>query len=387
MKEFKYLRNIVLTVILLGAHYNILIAQNISLTLQMSNVLSQSDRNLLINDINGDTCSLAIVKTELKNIKFYTNRSVEKVENNGDEYRVWISFGSTILKLAIPDYPLVEYKLQNDAKHPVMYLFILVACADSSKSLVIFSDTLYPVFSVNTTPRNANLFVNNSLVGKTPAQIPITAPGVIFDYKVRKNSYLPVKGTDSTRIEDYNLTFELVPRTKVKMNFIELMIGRTRFNSTWWDKNWNSYRNWEHNIYGITVGKTGGTGWYSSTKIGYILKALEGPLTSPKFNDLRISLGITQSLTNGFQAYGKFGAGYVYSKDTYTANSGITRYDFSGICIDIGIIFKIGSQILFSAELNPIIGKTYEEYTGISKIKKVNEDYSFGLGYAFSYRK
>lgn len=375
---------VLLVVILYFFGFYTMLAQNITFTLEKTDTLNRSVKDLFNTDINGDTCSLAIFKTNLKNIKFYTNRSVERIENTGEEYRVWISNGSTLLKIAIPNLPLLEYKLQNTAKRPVLYVFILNIIPDSLKSIIIFNDTINPVFSINSNPRDANLFVNNFIVGKTPAKVPITETGVTFDYKIVKPGYVTVKGIDSTRSKDYNLTIDMVPRSKVKMNFIEFSIGKTWFNSEWFDKNWNSGRNWSHNIYGITVGKTGGTGWYSGTKIGYIIRALEGPLTSPKFNDLRISFGLTQSLTKVFQAYGKLGAGYAFSKDTYESSMGTIKYNFNGICLDIGLIFKIGSRILLSAEFNPIIGKYSPEE---SKIAVVDGDYSFGLGYAFNKKK
>ena len=235
MNVFKLARHIIFIVTLISTQLITLKAQNISFTLQKTNTLDQSDKNLFINDINGDTCSLAIVKTEIKNIKFYTNRSVERIENNGKEYRVWIANGSTILKMAIPDLPLLEYKFHNTNKQPTLYIFILEIYSDSSKSTIIYNDTINPVFSINTNPRDAKLFVNNFLVGKTPAQVPIATSGETFNYKIVKSGYVPVKGADSTRNNDYSLTFELVPRSKVKMNFIELQIGMTYFNSTYWN--------------------------------------------------------------------------------------------------------------------------------------------------------
>jgi hypothetical protein len=389
MELFKLFRPVILVAATLLSLYTNLAAQDISLILQTADTLNRSDKDVFISDINGDTCSIAIIKTGLKDIKFYTNRSVEKIVQTDEEYRVWISNGSSLLKLAIPEYPMIEYKLHNYGKSPVLYLFILNASADSLRTVIKYNDTKNPVYSINTNPGNATVFINNILIGKTPALVPISIPGNIFDYKITRTGYVSVKGSDSTRTSDFNLSLDLIQRSKVKMYFIEFLTGQTWFNGTVKLAD-NSHRSSvSHWINGIMFGKTGGTGWYSSAKIGFILWTYDGWLNTPRFNDLRMSAGLTQSLTKHFQAYGKIGIGYVFSKDTYYDSFTYEQifYNFNGVGLDMGIIFKFGRRIMLSAQITMPYGKiedpTYSDYND-AKYGFIGGDYSFGLGYAFN---
>jgi hypothetical protein len=393
MNLYSFIRSGIIVVVISFSLFCKVGAQEISLVFQTTDTLNRSDKDLFINDINGDTCSLAIIKTRLKDIKFYTNQSVERIVTTEEEYRVWISNGSSLLKLAIPDLPMIEYKLEIYGKRPVLYLFILNASTDSLRTVIKYNDTKNPVYSINTNPGNATVFINDILIGKTPALVPVSIPGDIFDYKITKTGYVSAKGSDSTRTSDYILSLDLVQRSKVKMYFIEFLTGQTWFNTTV-ELADNSHRgNVSHWINGIMFGKTGGSGWYSSAKIGFIKWTYEGVLDSPQFNDLRISAGLTQSLTRYFQAYGKIGIGYVLSKDSYYDYNTYEQviYNFNGVGIDLGIIFKIGSRILFSAQATFPYGKirdqAYIDYTDANKYGFIGGDYSFGLGYAFNYKK
>jgi hypothetical protein len=389
MRFFYRTGSIIFIVLALSLEFNTLFGQSIALSLQKTDTLYRDGEFTFLTDINGDTCSLAIVKTGIEGIRFYTNLSVEKVESGEGEYRVWIANRSSLFKMSVPGFPLFEYKLQRSSGRPVIYLFILTTEAVSHESVIVYNDTVPPVFSINTNPERANIYVMNTLIGKTPLHMPLNQPGEVFKYNIRKSGYLPFDGVDSVRTEDYILNIDLIQRSKEKMYFIEFLTGPVWFNDLI-KLSENSYRdNVARWIHGIMFGKTGGTGWYSSARIGFISWTYEGHLDSPQFNDLRISAGLTQSLARSFQAYAVLGAGYAYSENKDIGNYGVVNdYDFSGPFFDTGVIFKFGKRIQVTGEIAWLLGKIQNYKMGEEVFEfGLTTEGSLGFGYSFLLNK
>ncbi len=67
MSIFYPVRNITFLLTLVTIQFTSLEGQDVSLTLQKTESLSSLYKNLVVYDINGDTCSLAIVKRQRNN--------------------------------------------------------------------------------------------------------------------------------------------------------------------------------------------------------------------------------------------------------------------------------------------------------------------------------
>jgi hypothetical protein len=351
--------------------------QSINLTLQSSDTLRSSGAYTIINDINGDPCSLAIIQSTYDNLKFYTNRSVEKVVREDSRYLVWISNGSTVLKIVIPGYPLIEYDLKINQSQPIVYLFILDATYNSSQSVRVYKDTLDPIFSINTNPDKALVFINNYNLGKTPFVVPNGKPGQKFDYKIVKAGYETVKGTDSIRTNDYIMVLDLIQQTMVKIRFVELLLGDSDVGGA------------HLPLYGLSYGNTGGTGWYMSTKFSYSFNPVEKAHVDSKLNRLRISGGITKNLSRILPLYCKLGTGYAYKKLGAVYNTNNDLQEYNALYFDIGLMLKLGKRIFISFEYSPVFGKSITQQPGnlsgdVKEHGFIDYDYFAGIAYAFN---
>ncbi len=81
------------------------IGQEIEVELSELTKLTMAAEEEMLLDVNGDTCSIAFIHTQLEGIKFYTNRGIEKIARTNNGYKIFLPSESSVLKIAVPEYP------------------------------------------------------------------------------------------------------------------------------------------------------------------------------------------------------------------------------------------------------------------------------------------
>jgi hypothetical protein len=396
--------------------------------------LDVSARENPVMDVNGTPCALIKVRTGLNNVSFFSNLAIEKIEHRTGEYWVWVSPGTTQLRIAVQDFPLLDYKLPELTEERNVYVILLIATFPEK---IIYKDTaeFQSFVSFITEPQGANVYINNLFYGITPLKVNIA--DTVFSYRIEKKRFLPVSGNDTIKDKLASIDLKLEPDFRVKRYFIEFDYGI------------NTYVNRDEialndgglsNLFGFSIGRAGKTGYYlsaafcyknikpdfeyirsSDTQIpykntaGYYYSTSDITLLSNKdhFNLFRISGGITQQISK--RAFLFLGAGYsqlkffkVFIKEPYDILTGTneplspqssgTAYglvldeSFKGFNIDMGLHHRFGSSILVS--LNYTINFSYMRYVNSDKYEGLRvpgsqlfdvlyPDLKIGIGYLF----
>lgn len=351
-----------------------IIAQDVNIELVDVNTIKSKIESDIITDLNGDTCSLVYINIETKGIKFYANRGVEKIEELEKGYKVWIPHETTILKIAIPQFPLYEYKLP---KSVFKYATYIINIETKFNQEYVYVDTLGSVLSISTTPSDARVHIDGEFVGRTPVKID-NPEFNHFHYSIKKNRYEKIIGNDSIDSKLKSLDFNMVDISRQKRIFAIITVtGMMPVNGA---------QQYPSSVWGLKLGSLGKTGWFTDIKYSslnpdelkkeYIYNSYR---FTDNFSQFRFSLGLTQQFSHS--VFGNIGVGYAkrnmkWENPTIINNDIPMNYiveDFSyiGVTINMGFMFRIF--------WNLIIHTNYAiNIDGLSSI--MEHEFGFGIG-------
>lgn len=320
-------------------------SQEIKTTFEKVDSLDFSESENVIYDINGDICSMVILNTDLKGIKFYTNLGVEKVESQNNTYKVWIPNQASVLKFAIPGCPLYEYLLPR-SKHKYSVVFILVETLNTQK--ITIQDTTKSNLALTTNPVGAKVYLNRQYLGRSP-QIITDPPFSSFYYIVKKKGYKKVSSRDTMDIKLKMISVEMVNLEKSRRYFAIFNYKQDR---SYKSPKYLDELRW---MPGVTFGVLGKTGYYGSFSYVYLNEVLTGTgLTYyEKYNEVKktsITAGISQQIGKRFFLYGGPG----YATRTY---SQVVGEDMKSTSVDLsaGLIIRVGWYYLLQIEYSKSI--------------------------------
>lgn len=345
--HIKYKINFILFILIHIIIFETCLGQDISVDLSTVDSLITENNQDLLYDINGDICSLVIITTELKGIKFYTNLGIEKIVNTQDGYKMWIPSQSNTLKLIIPDCPLYELNLPVSKYKYSVYIFSLKI--ERTGNLVI-KDTLQPSLSFSINPAKTKIFINGTFAGKSPLVIysPVFSN---FNYLLRRKGYGLFLSSDSMDRKIKNISLELKDLSREKRFFMIFNIK--------WDGMSRNYVN-SHGMPGIFLGVFGKTGFYGAANYISVNSEINfGYDPSPyytydKGQKYSAAVGITQQLIKPLFIYG----GPCYTKRTYQ-RTGYLDGKSQSISIDLGVIIRIAWYSLLQINYTPRINNVY----------------------------
>jgi hypothetical protein len=371
--------------------------------------LDVTAREKQVLDVNNELCGLVKVRSGLSNVKFFSNLAIEKVESHPGEYWIWLSPGSTQLKIAVQDFPLFDFKFPEKVEKSAVYTILLIAIFPEK---VVYRDTasIQPFVSFTTEPSGAEVFINDIFYGKTPLKANI--PEGEFTYRLEKKKYYSQNGTDKLDQKFKNLSFDIKPNPYSKRFFLIGSIGTNALPRA---------------IYGIQAGILGKTGFYLSSTYSFVnadpdLKISlgkdlitsyvdnknyyylpEGSYfgTADKVYLLSVSTGLTQQLGKRFFLNFGIGASFrnyymALNKYEYVPSSNylpgvlnykrayglVEDYSYKGINLQLGIIYRFKNNLLLSLS-NTTIFRMGLYTTNASKLLYQNTEYHIGIGYSF----
>jgi hypothetical protein len=392
-----------------------------------------SGREHQVLDINGNACALIKIRTGLNNVNFYSNLSVEKVERKTGEYWVWVSPGSKQLRIAVNDFPLLDFELPEAVNENSVYIVILIAIMPEK---IVFRDTAYiqPHISFTTTPEGANVYINDIFYGTTPLKTNIADS--LFRYRLEKRRFTDIEGTGTLSNTVSGFSHILTENYYEKRFFVQTSFGVNSFRLT--DRRLGSKGDFNY-LTGITLGKLGKTGYYLSAYLsykkilpdfkciritdtqipiakteGYFYRNSEFIILEEqdRFNLLRITGGITQQISK--KSFLLLGAGFserkfykVFSKSPYdilldaqqaipvTTSSAyglVIDQSYRGLNFDLGLVKRFGSSLIMNINYTmnlqfTTLAFTNNTYRLLGAPKYIPgllfHDIKIGLGYLF----
>jgi len=412
---------IIFSSLILNSYFNF--AQELIINDFQENTLDVSAREFSVTDINGDLCSLIKVRTGLDEVNFFSNLSIEKVEHNYGEYWLWVSPGTNQLKIAVQDFPLLEFDLPAKTKGSTVYVILLTAIFPDQ---IIYRDTIQPFISFSSDPPGADIYINGYLQGETPLKINI--PDSIYDYSVEKKKFKLITGSDTNTNTIISYSFDLEIDPKAKRYYGLLTYGV----NTYEHSRVSTYSVEFTKVIGLQIGRLGKTGFYGSfnfshfptkheveyladeeiiipledmTGYSYTYDPILYPTKKDRFNLFRISVG--SSFQFGKSVFLNTGIGYSHSKfynvvlkspitnigSSYPNLGPGTEYvysfvpdrSFRGPNVDLGLIVRVKNSILIY--LGSTINFRYIDFDNDEINTKVFKyhysDLKFGIGYNF----
>jgi hypothetical protein len=323
--------------------------------------LLTANKENLISDVNGELCSVVIINTELEGLKFYSNRGVEKIMKVENGYKVWIPAQSNIIKIIIPDFPLLEYKLpHSDFNHSIY----IISLSTEKNEKVIIKDTLLPSLSIISIPTKARIILNGQDEGTSP--LILKNPNFEkFEYSVYKKGYELYSSMDSMDIIIKNISVELKDISRNKRYFLTLNFKVDAFSKS--PKQIDD----KGLMPGILFGVFGKTGFYSSLNFLYINTDPASPASYDnytRYNKVRktsASIGINQQLHKSLFIYGGPG----YTNRAYQEGEEST-FKSESLSINTGIILRLSWKYLIQFDYGKSLTDSYSSL-------------GFGLGYNF----
>lgn len=361
--------------------------------------LDVSAREQQVLDVNNEPCGLLKVRTGLNGVNFSANLAIEKIESGSGEYWMWVSPGTSILRFAVRDFPLLEYKLPRIVEGNKVYVILLTA---NFPDQVIYRDTssLQQFVSFNSDPPGAEVFVEDIFYGKTPLRA--SMPDSLFNYRISKKKYNEVTGSHTLKGPVNSISIDLVSDPYYKRLYLLPMGGLNAAMAPLW---------------GLQVGIAGRTGFYGSFVSSFmnavpdLVYKLDRDWVTPmvetknyyyegtygggdRINMIRINGGINQQISRGVFLSG--GLGYSsreyfaeLHKRQYTEESNylpnslnfetayglITDYSYKGINFNIGISFRIKGHFLVA------YSNTFN--IKLDSYQYMMTDFNLGTGYCF----
>jgi len=367
-------------------------------------------REKQVLDVNNEPCGIVKVRSGLTNINFYSNLAIEKVEAHPGEYWIWLSPGSSQLKIAVQDFPLYDYTFPVKVEKNTVYSILLIAILPVE---VIYRDTasIQPFVSFTTEPSGAEIFINEVFYGKTPLKVNI--PEGEFNYRIEKKKYYPLTGTGNLDQKFKNLALNIKPNPFSKRFFLLGTIGMNALPRA---------------LFGIQAGILGKSGFYVSSSYSFsnakpdlkfnLEKDIILPYVESKnyyymsdFRDfysedkiylLSVSSGITQQISKRF--FFNLGMGYsirkffmILNKYEYVPSSNylpgalnytkayayIENLSFEGLNSQLGIIYRFNNNLILSLSNTTIFRINNYDYSRSDDFNYNNTEFHLGFGFSF----
>jgi len=337
---------------LMGIMLSPVLGQDIKLTFEKSENIDNEPDSVLVRDINGEICSMAIIKSNLPGIRFYSNLGIEKVVHDYSMYRIWFPASAASLKIVVPGFSLYEHPLEYKGKSMV-YIFIL----DVSEPDIIVS---YKADSVNkitisTFPVTARLKLGDRKLGRTPF--------FLDNQAINSDSVLTIVKSGHFKSEIACDTLKPGASYQIRlMKFSE----RRRY---YFDLTGGIIIGFGDPVFGLQIGQLGKFGYYISGKTMYRNGNTSGPERDLSW---AVSGGISKSI---YRVNFYIGAGYYNSDEYYYFQQG-ESVGQKGFMADLGLIVNIGPSFIMSVNTNIRKGNPIE-------FDYVPFDISFGIGWAF----
>jgi hypothetical protein len=333
--------------------------QNVTLKLNETKQLDQTADSAIVRDVNGEICSMAIIYERVPGIKFYTNLSVEKVSSFSSHYTVWFPANASVLKIAVPGFPLIEQPIERRTT-PTVYFFMLdipeeqlISSYKTTNALSKITITTFPdkarVYQNSFPEDNKRTQVNNSFIGSTPVTLDYLSPDQTGRVTIYKTGYLQTRIDWDTITPELKYHFNLKKVSHQKQWFLSVTGG--------------GMADFQTALWGMQAGRLGKYGYYISAKntfnpemkYGYCFSS---GLTKSVFKATHLSLGL----------------GYGHTKQEEWSTNGEECYNLKSMIIDLGVIFRVGAKgrvlLLVQRSFLPVIDIEFF-------------DRSVGLGYAF----
>lgn len=356
-------------------------SQTLNINLQSVDSLSISNVDNLVYDVNGEICNLVIVRTELDSLKFYSNRGTERIEKQDNEYRIWVSPATSILRISVPGLPLHELNLPKTDFPNAVYFINLSSLVREN---IVYKDTvtIKPFLSISSEPSGASVYIDKKYAGLTPFVIEDPA-NIIFNYKILKLGYSTYRGADTLDPLINNINVSLKDLRHTRRMFItgsSTVIG--------------DGINTLYQLFGLSIGKIGKTSWYSTIRYNAQKPVVKWDPENPfggvydtypyTIEKLQLIGGVTQQVTNSLffivgAGYTQNNSGYIegYYIDNIYYLSKIHDTSYDGFNMDLGISLRILWYFVLTGNF------TFD--FGLSESKITYKTNNFGIGGGFNF--
>jgi len=289
---------------------------------------SQQNRNIedseIVRDVNGEICSMIVIKTSEKGIKFYSNRGIENIIYDSIRYFVWLPSDASVLRIVVPGFPLYEQTLEK-RNDPFVYFFILqIPILEITTSFT--EDTLKNKFTITSTPQKSKIFFKHEHIGNTPYTFNYENPDKDDYIEIRKFGYIAQSFRWDTLIPNNVYQIGLLKASRQKQFFVTASAG--------------SLVHPLKPIIGLQLGRLKKVGYYVSGKIGTY--HVDDPYEDLGHHTLfSVSAGMTVSVLPAIHT--NFGLGWCYAILPDPGN----EYSFDTIVdliVDYGVILRTGKK-------------------------------------------
>ncbi len=427
------MKNLIFSILLFFFSAFISQAQNIAVK---SFQQIENDMDARVNfpkrDQNGEVCAIIKVVTNQTGFDWEPDGlGIVAVERKTGEYWLYVPRGARRLTIKHDQLGVLRnYQYPIPIRSSTVYILDLYT-APIEKDEIVESKT--KTVLISTKPLGADVYVNNKLLGTSPLEFSLIDTNE-FSYRIEKNRFYPLEGTQTIPDIVSNFSFELNPNYRVKRYFSAAHFG---MNSLIIEDSRNSSSSFNF-MFGFTLGVLGGTGYYASTSFSYspiqpdflYVRETDSQIpnertvgyyytnpgitildNSDRFNLFRLSGGLTQQISK--KTFFMLGMGYsqrkffkVFIKEPYdlldntggqTAQQSGSAYglvldeSFRGFNLDMGLVKRFGSSILvsfnFTANYRLSTLSSSKKYMGFhqggQEIAALYPDIKIGLGYLF----
>jgi len=350
-------------------------------------------------DANGDASAIIKVRIGLKDIDFSADLGINRIAEKEGEFWLWVPPGTSSLQIITFENDAIEVSFPRYIEEYSVWIVIF--------TMVLSPENEYldlPVLKVESTPQDADVFINNIYHGKTPISLSLFPDS--FSYRIEKRSYHTFSGQTIMPENDFELSIPLSKSDTTNRYFILLetdMMVRDNRNG------------------GFTFGTIGKTGWYVSVlfplKKYYSGLKIESTSQNLNFTDYyltpvepvslrltytNLSAGLTQYITRYLFANAGFSVVRLrlyqsfeiipYKKNEPKEIVSGLRTDKSIIAFgtDIGAKFRIKNHLIFSLNLTSYFKSVQQddiEYDNdpydTKKLSYLISDLKAGIGYNF----
>jgi hypothetical protein len=344
-------RRIICTILLSLFVYPSLFSQEIKLIIENPGSRLELTGTAAVKDINGDICSMAIIRSNITGIRFYSNLGIEKVVSDSTTYTIWFPSQASTLKILVPGLPLYEYPLEKK-KDPVTY-FMMLQVVKNEKIITYKTDTTKKI-TIFTFPVSASAGSGDFKLGRTPLFLDESQLPDHSNIKLHRFGFYEEElWSDSLKLNgNYNASLNRYSehRRFYVMATAGILKGFTR------------------GVFGIQAGQLGKFGFY-----------ICGKMTFKRGYDIGPDYGLSYALTGGLSK--SVGIFNMYIGAGYCANNEINYYHVEsragkGLIADLGLIMNLNPHLLISLNSNIRSGDVME-------FDYVPFDFSIGLGWSF----
>lgn len=164
------------------------------------------------NDLNGNPCALVKVRMAVDNATF-KGMVVGDVRHEGSEYYVYLPEGAKKITISAPNYLPVDVKFEDYGIGALVAKTTYLLTLSNGTNNVVTTQTggTHTGWIVlSSEPNDADVYINNEYVGKTPLGNCKRAYGH-YKYKIEKNNYHSSEGEFDLMSAKYQNTVQLKP--------------------------------------------------------------------------------------------------------------------------------------------------------------------------------